>query len=412
MNTGIFYLYEYSNAQKLRNAGFLKITRHYRSCTLQFHARGIPVSCTDNLNLCAFYLENGIAKAAVLAEITCTSHAVSARLNAAESQFPEGRPLPHVDGFLLPLPGGTVLAAATSDAGFDTRKIQFVSSKAEPADAPSGRPASVTTQIPSKSPIPERAQNTSASPETTEAGTTPISSGTTKNDAICASPKAVETGTVSAISETPEAGTTPVPSETTKNDAICASPKAVETGTVSAISETTEAGTTLIPPETAEANTSSTSPENTEADTTSTTSETIITDTTSPSSEAARTDTTSSSSILLEAAEAGRASQNTSRESIRKIQRSELSALPRKYWSLAGNSFLMHGYHNYNHLLLIEEDGHYWLGVPGIYDARESRAAELFGFPQFTDSYNEVLHLSEDEYNPSGTFGYWCRYLK
>ena len=376
MNTGIFYLYEYSNAQKLRNAGFLKITRHYRSCTLQFHARGIPVSCTDNLNLCAFYLENGIAKAAVLAEITCTSHAVSARLNAAESQFPEGRPLPHVDGFLLPLPGGTVLAAATSDAGFDTRKIQFVSSKAEPADAPSGRPASVTTQIPSKSPIPERAQNTSASPETTEAGTTPISSGTTKNDAICASPKAVETGTVSAISETPEAGTT------------------------------------LIPPETAEANTSSTSPENTEADTTSTTSETIITDTTSPSSEAARTDTTSSSSILLEAAEAGRASQNTSRESIRKIQRSELSALPRKYWSLAGNSFLMHGYHNYNHLLLIEEDGHYWLGVPGIYDARESRAAELFGFPQFTDSYNEVLHLSEDEYNPSGTFGYWCRYLK
>ncbi|MCI8836239.1 MAG: hypothetical protein HFH24_12880, partial [Ruminococcus sp.] len=221
-----------------------------------------------------------------------------------------------------------------------------------------------------------------------------------------------ETGTVSAISETPEAGTTPVPSETTKNDTICASPKAAETGTVSAISETTEAGTTLIPPETAEANTSSTSPENTEADTTSTTSETIITDTTSPSSEAARTDTTSSSSILLEAAEAGRASQNTSRESIRKIQRSELSALPRKYWSLAGNSFLMHGYHNYNHLLLIEEDGHYWLGVPGIYDARESRAAELFGFPQFTDSYNEVLHLSEDEYNPSGTFGYWCRYLK
>ena len=34
MKPGIFYLYEYNNSQKLRNAGFLKITRYYRSCTL------------------------------------------------------------------------------------------------------------------------------------------------------------------------------------------------------------------------------------------------------------------------------------------------------------------------------------------------------------------------------------------
>lgn len=96
----------------------------------------------------------------------------------------------------------------------------------------------------------------------------------------------------------------------------------------------------------------------------------------------------------------------------RKIQRSDLSVLPKKYWFLANNSFLLHGYHNYNHLLLVEEEGHYWLGVPGIYDTREARAASLFGFPQFTRSYIEELSLSEEERNDDADFGHWCRYIK
>lgn len=104
--------------------------------------------------------------------------------------------------------------------------------------------------------------------------------------------------------------------------------------------------------------------------------------------------------------------ETPSRETVRKIQRSELSCLPRCHWNIANNSFLLHGYHNYNHLLLIEEDGHHWLGVPGIYDPREARAADLFGFTQFTDSYNNQLSLAEDECSSYGRFGYWCRYLK
>ncbi|MFG6365567.1 MAG: hypothetical protein K1W32_13285 [Schaedlerella sp.] len=99
-------------------------------------------------------------------------------------------------------------------------------------------------------------------------------------------------------------------------------------------------------------------------------------------------------------------------QTVKKIQRSEMSILPRKYWHLANNSFLLHGYHNYHHLLLIEKDGHYWLGVPGIYDPREARAARLFGFPQFTDSYNDSLQLTDDECSPQENFGYWCCFLK
>lgn len=93
----------------------------------------------------------------------------------------------------------------------------------------------------------------------------------------------------------------------------------------------------------------------------------------------------------------------------RKIQRSDISILPRRFWPLANNSFLLHGYHNYNHLLLAEEAGRLWLGVPGIYDPREARAADLFGFPQFTREYAAHLDLEPEECSDSDDFGYWCR---
>ena len=93
----------------------------------------------------------------------------------------------------------------------------------------------------------------------------------------------------------------------------------------------------------------------------------------------------------------------------RKIQRSDISVLPRRFWFLANNSFLLHGYHNYNHLLLAEEDGRLWLGVPGIYDPREAKVADLFGFPQFTREYADRLELEPDECSDNADFGYWCR---
>lgn len=95
----------------------------------------------------------------------------------------------------------------------------------------------------------------------------------------------------------------------------------------------------------------------------------------------------------------------------RKITHAEISTLPRRFWSLANNSFLLHGCHNYHHLLLIKEKDHLWLGVPGLYDPREAHMANLFGFPQFTSSYSSILELTEDECENSESFGHWCRYL-
>ena len=92
-----------------------------------------------------------------------------------------------------------------------------------------------------------------------------------------------------------------------------------------------------------------------------------------------------------------------------KIQRQELSRLPRKEWRIANNSFLLHGFYNYHHLLYIEEDGKTWVGVPGIFHEKEQEAAKAFGFPEFRRLTNEEIKLEENEKNTYEDFGYWCR---
>ena len=94
-----------------------------------------------------------------------------------------------------------------------------------------------------------------------------------------------------------------------------------------------------------------------------------------------------------------------------KIARQDISRFPRKEWRIANNSFLLHGYHNYHHLLYIEEDGKIWLGVPGVFHEKEEVAAKAFGFPEFRRLTDVDLELEENEKNTYEDFGYWCRQI-
>lgn len=94
-----------------------------------------------------------------------------------------------------------------------------------------------------------------------------------------------------------------------------------------------------------------------------------------------------------------------------KISRQDISRFPRKEWRIANNSFLLHGYHNYHHLLYIEEDGKIWLGVPGVFHEKEEVAAKAFGFPEFRRLTDSDLKLEEIEKNTYEDFGYWCRQI-
>lgn len=95
-----------------------------------------------------------------------------------------------------------------------------------------------------------------------------------------------------------------------------------------------------------------------------------------------------------------------------KIQRSELARLPRCEWKWSNNSFLLHGYYNYHHLVLLDDGERLRLGVPGIYHPQEAKAAGAFGFSEFVPIRDIRIELTEEEKNDQEQFGYWCRYVK
>ena len=97
---------------------------------------------------------------------------------------------------------------------------------------------------------------------------------------------------------------------------------------------------------------------------------------------------------------------------VRKIQRKDMVCLPRCEWRHANNSFLIHGYYNYHHLILTVRDDRLKLGVPGVYHPQEEKAAESFGFPEFIPAEELDLKLTDEEKNDREKFGYWCRDIR
>lgn len=73
------------------------------------------------------------------------------------------------------------------------------------------------------------------------------------------------------------------------------------------------------------------------------------------------------------------------------IELSELRELPKQYWYLGNNSFLLHGFFNYHHILFGRmNDGTWFVGVPGVYERQERVMASVFGFPGF-------MHIGEKD---------------
>lgn len=76
--------------------------------------------------------------------------------------------------------------------------------------------------------------------------------------------------------------------------------------------------------------------------------------------------------------------------------------LPQKYYSLSDNSFLLHGYYNYDHLILSKEscpEGEkIYIGVPGNFYDKEKQVAIMFGFESF-EGKQEPARI--------GDFGYY-----
>ena len=107
-------------------------------------------------------------------------------------------------------------------------------------------------------------------------------------------------------------------------------------------------------------------------------------------------------------AEAHDTKKEKSEYNYRKITREQIAELPRREWRLANNSFLLHGYHNYHHLLLVNDGQYIFLGIPGVFHEREKVAAEAFGFGNFMPCPDDGIELREEE-RERENFGYWYR---
>lgn len=419
MNPGNCYLYEYDNIRKIRNVGFFKITRHYHTCILQIQARGIGVRPQEKADLYVFFQDGERTIAKCLGSLPCMAQSLSARISVSESEFPENRTLERIDGFFLkPASPGSLLFWVASH--MVPKNITMYEDLQAPEEAPVTPEAAPATP-PEETPVTPPEEALMAPPEGT-----PVTP-----------PETVLEGSLppeeTSEDDMPQVA---VPSENAMSEEAQSMQDEIipETETTAAESiAKPEAFTEDISPESETAEDVELEPESFSEDITSeqeTFSEETVRQTTSGDmadmEQSAGTCESDDSTGFCDTAAGTRQSDDSAgscdtaadtdserpNRSAKKIQRSDLTLLPRKFWFLANNSFLLHGYHNYNHLLLVEEDGHYWLGVPGIYDSHEARAAGLFGFPQFTRSYVEILDLGEDERNDDADFGHWCRYIK
>lgn len=286
MDTGTFYLYEYENNARKRNAGFLKISRHYQSCIFQVHLKSISLENASEAEMYAFFFKETQICAKQIAHFSIDSLTHKVRFCAPESSFPECRRLESIDGFFLKCSESPSLwFTPNCPEKINSDQIYFSDTDSDIQDE---------TQSDGGSDIQDNLQSDTVSDIHGE----------------------VQQNAVSEVSDEPEQ---------------CSAEKSSETS----------CRTTLSPP--------------------------------------------------------------------RKLSLSDLTILPRRFWSLSSNSFLLHGYHNYGHLLLIEQNGRLWLGVPGVYDLREARAADLFGFPRFCRSYAASTMLTDDERNTNADFGHWFR---
>ncbi len=95
------------------------------------------------------------------------------------------------------------------------------------------------------------------------------------------------------------------------------------------------------------------------------------------------------------------------REEYLSLSPKDFIIFPEKYQHLVNNSFLLHGYYNYRHVILgkKEEGGKniYYLGVPGVYYEREKMVAIMFGFEGFECGEKRAI---------AGGFGYYMRRIE
>ena len=94
-----------------------------------------------------------------------------------------------------------------------------------------------------------------------------------------------------------------------------------------------------------------------------------------------------------------------------RITPEDLRCLPKESKEYIENSYLLHGYFRYRHMLLGRRLGkgkeEYVLMVPGVYSGKEAGVARLFGFPEFLP-VKKTKPETDSAASGGDLFGYFC----
>ncbi|MDD2978910.1 MAG: hypothetical protein PHN80_02945 [Hespellia sp.] len=358
MNPMICYFYEYKNNQRIRTVGFAKIKQRYKTILVEMHLKGLSLQPGDSLLVSAFKKSGADTITSNLLTLTSESQHFHSRFAFQENELPEGRTLLEMDGLLLQGPRSEVYVASWMNVSVDTDRIHPYETAPDEHIKDTDEPMSDVS-----------AASDSHDIEAVAAAETPAAVSSPEKDLSYDSESKTDSDEDNHSMYSPTQYGTPQPQQKRfpSDQPITPSPQDQLSPTQPVPSETENAATPM----------QDTFP---------------------------HTDTEPE-------AQSGQEMESKQAPSYHKISRQDISQLPRKCWALANNSFLIHGCHNYHHLILIEKDGHLWLGVPGIIDAREERAARLLGFPDFTQESLDVIKLSPEERSPDQNFGYWCHQI-
>lgn len=362
MKRFIRYLYEYEQGKRKRNVGFVKVEQDEAECTVHIHGKGLRLESGSNFQVYLFYTEENSCIGICQGEIGYMGPALNYRLRYTKADVGEPENYDKINGVLLENAGRHVFAALWEEKFIDIEHMRKWQGQSQGVKAEQTYGEEVEEIDRTQEDIPSLNCGEEPGNQREEVLTSDKKEPERRGEEISLSGEEEPERQREAISLSGEE----VPGRTEEQEDMVSLKRGRET-------ENTEEQTGQGQPE-------------------ERTAEDIL----------ERMSGTDDDTDGI----------GTPVWKVTKIQRKDITMLPRCEWRLANNNFLLHGYYNYRHLVLLDNGTVLKLGVPGIYHEKEARAAEGFGFPEFINANETKLSLKPEECNKEELFGYWCRQVR
>ena len=374
MRRFIRYLYEYENGKRMRNVGFVKVDQSDDECIVHIHGKGLRLEGEKELSVYLFYEKGGECIGIPQGTVENVNPAVNYQLKYTKDDVGEPGNYSLIEGIIMENRSHRKYAAVWDDMPVNVNEMRLwmpADLTAEAEEEPEHSPEEELEALPEEPSEPAGETDSEPMPEHL-AEPTPEQRPESKPERL----SEPEFEATDEFTEEPASEYDIVPEE--ENDEAGFPEEEQEPAEVESFEEEAAEPDNAAEPEDTAGVSAGEQP-------------------VEPLEDAEVTET---------------ACCREQGKKCTKIQRQDMVQLPRCEWRLSNNSFLLHGYYNYHHLVLIEEEGNTWLGVPGIYHPKEAKAAEAFGFPQFIRVDKVEVDLDEEERNDGETFGYWCRHIR